>query len=95
MTTLAASNKRIILISDLITPQTVINIIQENFPELHGRVMKGIPEKLMPDGVEPTDWDNRRSIEVFGKAWKYTDLEETIIDTVRNLLDHEKSWARG
>jgi hypothetical protein len=95
MTTSAASNKRILLVSGLITPQIIINIIQQNFPELHGRVIGGIPEKLIPDGVEPTDWDVRRSFEVFGETWRYIELKKTIVDTVRDLLDHEKRWARG
>jgi hypothetical protein len=95
MTTSAASNKRILLVSGLITPQIIINIIQQKFPELHGRVIEGVPEKLIPDGVEPTDWDVRRSFEVFGETWRYIELEKTIVDTVRDLLDHEKRWARG
>lgn len=94
MTTIAASNKRILLVGGLITPQMIINIIRKNFPKLHGRVIEGIPEKLMPKGVEPTDWDIRRSFEVFGETWKYIELEKTIVDTVRSLLDLEKRWAK-
>ncbi|KAF2821714.1 NAD(P)-binding protein [Ophiobolus disseminans] len=95
MTTSAASNKRILLVSGLVTPQMVINIIRKNFPELHDRVIEGISEKLIPDGVEPTDWDVRRSYEVFGETWKYIELEKTIVDTVRDVLNHEKKWASG
>jgi hypothetical protein len=95
MTIPAASNKRILLVSGLITPQIIINVIRNRFPELHGRVIEGIPGKLIPDGVEPTDWDVRRSHEVFGDTWRYIELEKTIVDTVRDLLDHEKRWARG
>jgi hypothetical protein len=95
MTIPAASNKRILLVSGLITPQIIINIIRKRFPELHGRVIEGIPEKLIPDGVEPTGWDVRRSHEVFGDMWRYIELEKTIVDTVRDLLDHEKRWVRG
>jgi hypothetical protein len=95
MTESATNNKRILLVSGLITPQSIINIIRRNFPELHDRVIEGVPEKLVPDGVEPTDWDVRRSFEVFGNTWKYTRLEETIVDTVKDFLDHEKRWAEA
>ncbi|EAT90059.1 hypothetical protein HBI56_043960 [Parastagonospora nodorum] len=95
MTEPATNNKRILLVSGLITPQSIINIIRRNFPELHDRVIEGVPEKLMPDGVEPTDWDVRRSFEVLGNTWKYIRLEETIVDTVNDFLDHEKRWAEG
>lgn len=85
-----ASNKRILLVSGLITPQNIVNIIQKNFPELHGRVIEGVTEKLIPDGGEPTDWDVRRSFDVFGETWKYIELEKTITNTVKDLLGLEK-----
>jgi nucleoside-diphosphate-sugar epimerase len=93
MTTPAASNKRIILVSGLITPQLVINAIRKNFPELHDRVIEGHPEILMPDGIDPTHWDASRSHEIFGPEWKYIDVETSVTDTVRNMLEHEKRWA--
>jgi nucleoside-diphosphate-sugar epimerase len=93
MTTPAASNKRIILVSGLITAQIVINIIRKHFPELRDRVIEGNPEKLMPDGIDPTDWDTSRSREIFGPEWKYIDAEQSVVDTVRDLLEHEKRWA--
>jgi nucleoside-diphosphate-sugar epimerase len=93
MTTVAASNKRIILVSGMITPQMIINIIRKHFPNLLDRVIKGNPEKLVPDGIEPTDWDATRSFEIFGPDWKYNDVEKTVTDTVKDLLNHEKNWA--
>jgi nucleoside-diphosphate-sugar epimerase len=87
-----ASNKRIILVSGLVTPQLVINAIQKNFPELRNRVIEGQADKILPDGVEPTGWDTKRSSEVFGEKLIYKGLEETIVDLVGQLVSLEKEW---
>jgi hypothetical protein len=92
MTASAASNKRILLVSGLITPQLIINIIRKNFPELHNRIIEGKPDTLIPKGIEPTDWDVSRSFEIFGQDWEYTNVEKTVTDTVKDLLMHEKRW---
>jgi nucleoside-diphosphate-sugar epimerase len=88
-----ASNKRIILVGGLLTPQLVINIVRKNFPELRDRVIEGTSAKVLPDGVELTGWDTRRSFEVFGEEWEYKGLEETVVGVVRNLLALEKVWT--
>ncbi|KAF2025422.1 NAD(P)-binding protein [Setomelanomma holmii] len=93
LTTASASNKRIALVSWLSTPQLVINAIRKNFPDLRERVIKGEPEQLVPDGVEPTNWDTSWSFEVFGQDWAYKSLEETVVDTVRDLIAREKEWS--
>jgi nucleoside-diphosphate-sugar epimerase len=92
LTAAAAANKRIILVGGLLTPQLVVNAIRANFPELRDRVVEGVPAKILPEGVEPTGWDTRRSFEVFGEGWGYRELEETVVDTVRDLLAREAGW---
>jgi hypothetical protein len=87
-----ASNKRIILVSGLVTPQLVINAIHKSFPELRNRVIEGQAEKVLPDGVEPTGWDTKRSFEVFGENLNYKGLDETVVDLVRQLVVMEKEW---
>lgn len=88
-----ASNKRILLVSGLITPQLVANTIRKNFQELTDRVAKGIPTQIYPNGVKPQGWDVSRSYEVFGPDWNYRSLEESVVDTVRDLLRHEDTWS--
>ena len=87
-----ASNKRILLVSGLITPQLVVNTIRKHFPELRDRVAEGNPEMIYPTGAIPTGWDVSRSHEIFGKEWRYRGLEESIVDTVRDVLHHEDEW---
>ena len=92
MTSTGASNKRILLVSGIITPQLVANTIRGYFPELKGRVPEGNRSQVFPKGVNPTGWDVTRSHEVFGEEWSYRSLEESVIDTVKDILRHEDSW---
>ena len=93
MTSPGASGKRILLVSGLITPQLVVNTIRQHFPEARGRVSEGNPEQILPKSVNPTGWNVSRSHEIFGKDWSYRPLEETVTDTARDILAHEKVWA--
>jgi len=88
----AASNKRIITVSGLITPQLVANIIRKNFPELRERVPEGEPKQILPKGIQPTGWDTSRSFEVLGPDWSYIGLEQSLVDAVTVILELEKRW---
>jgi nucleoside-diphosphate-sugar epimerase len=92
LTSPAASNQRILLVSGLILPQLVVNIIRKRFPDLKGRVIEGDPKKIMPEGLNPTGWDTRKSFEIFGEGWGYKDLETSVVDTVECLLELEGKW---
>ena len=92
MTSPEASNKRIILVSGLISPQLVCNFIRKNFPELKDRVMEGKPEQILPPNTDPTGWNTSRSKEIFGPDWEYIGLEKSIVDTVKSLLERENEW---
>ena len=93
LTASKASNKRVILVSGLITPQLVVDIVRMYFPELRDRMSEGSPGKALPEGIDPTGWDVTRSYEIFGEGWSYRQLEESVVDTVRDILAHEKQWA--
>ena len=93
LTNPAAGHRRILLISGLITPQLVVNIIRKNFPALRDRVTEGNPSKILPDGVHPTGWDMRESLNILSKGkkegpWKYIELEQSVTDTVQSIIDH-------
>ena len=93
LTAPGASGKRILLVSGLITPQLVVNIIRKHFPEARARVSEGNPEQVLPKGVDPTGWNVARSHEIFGQGWSYRGLEESVTDTARDILAHERVWA--
>lgn len=93
LTNSAAANQRILLISGLISPQLVANIIREHFPSLKDRVPEGIPSQLLPPGVHPTGWDMRVSLDILTKGtetgnWTYIGLETSVIDAVSSMLEH-------
>ena len=92
MTSSGASNKRILLVSGVITPQLVANISRERFPELKNRVPEGNRSQVFPKGVAPTGWNVSRSYEIFGKEWSYRSLEESVVDTVKDILRREEDW---
>ena len=92
MTSPGASNRRILLVSGVITPQLVANTIREKFPELKHRVPEGNRSQIYPKGVNPTGWNVSRSHEVFGKGWSYRGLEESVVDTVKDILRREEHW---
>lgn len=96
LTTAAASNKRIILVSASITPQLVVKIIQKRFPELKSRLPEGSDDvkRDSPEGVDPTGWDTSRSFEVFREGWKYRELEESVVDVVKEFLKLEEGWKK-
>ncbi|KAL4994237.1 NAD dependent epimerase/dehydratase [Aspergillus recurvatus] len=52
LTNPAAGGQRILLISGLITPQLVVNIIRSHFPEVKDRVSEGNPSRILPDGIQ-------------------------------------------
>ena len=93
LTAPGASGKRILLVSGLITPQLVVNTIRKRFPEARDRLGEGNPAQILPKGGDPTGWNVARSYEIFGKDWSYRGLEESVTDTVRDILAHERVWA--
>jgi nucleoside-diphosphate-sugar epimerase len=92
MTAPKASNKRILLVSGLFSPQLVVNTIRECFPDLRDRVTEGDPAQILPQGVKSTGWNVSRSYDVFGEDWTYRTLKESLTDTVEDLLRHENQW---
>jgi hypothetical protein len=88
-----AANQRNLLVSELITPQLVVNIIRKHFPQLNHKIMEGNPSQILPKGVDPTGWDTSKSLEIFGDGWGYRGLEESLVNTVKCILDLEKQWG--
>ena len=92
LTNPAAANQRILLISGLISPQLVVNTIRENFPSLRERVPEGHPTQILPQGVHPTGWDMRISLDILAKGsndgkWDYFDLKSSVVDAVDSMLE--------
>ncbi|ATZ55992.1 hypothetical protein BCIN_12g05340 [Botrytis cinerea B05.10] len=92
------ANKRHIISSGPLSPQLVVNIIRKNFPELEGRLPRGGDEnEVFPKGLRPTPLNNARSLEIIRQAkgwgWNFKTLEESIVGSVRSLLELEQKWG--
>lgn len=92
LTNPAAGGQRVLLISGLITPQLVVNIIRKHFPSLQSKVSVGSPGKVLPEGIKPTGWNMAVSLDILsqgvGAEWKYIGLEQSVKDAVLTMLDH-------
>ncbi|KAF4465570.1 NAD dependent epimerase dehydratase [Fusarium albosuccineum] len=94
LTNPAAANQRILLVSGLISPQLVVNVIREHFPALRDRVPEGTPSQLLAPGVKPTGWDMAVSLDILAKGtkegkWEYKSLESSVVDTVESMIEHK------
>ena len=91
LTNPTAGGSRILLISGLISPQLVVNVIRKHFPALRDRVSIGTPDMALPEGVHPNGWDMRESLKVLnegcGGQWEYRDLETSVKDAVQSMID--------
>ena len=92
LTNTHAGSQRILLISGIISPQLVVNIIRKNFPALRARVPEGNPSQILPPGVHPTGWDMRLSLDILSKgtkeqSWEYIDLETSVTDAIRTMIE--------
>jgi len=86
----SAANQRILLISGLISPQLVVNIIRKNFPALASHVLEVsliksyLREFIILDGVcvclKIIDDGTKE-----GK-WEYIGLETSVVDTVESMI---------
>lgn len=90
----AAGGQRISLSSsDVLSPQTVVNIINKNFPQLNGRVAKGNKGQIYPTGSKPPLFSGEKAHRIFGDDWTFKDLETSVTDVVAQILEQEKSFA--
>lgn len=81
-----AAGQRYFITSGNYSNQQVCDVIRKNFPELKDRVPEGTPGAPLPDMYKT---DNSKASRELGI--KFHSLEDTIVDTVKNLLELEKS----
>lgn len=78
----AAGGERFFIVSDYMSNADVAGIIKKNFPNLADKLPED-PKSDMPDDVY--GFDNSKSKKVLGI--EYRGLEESIVDTVKSLLE--------
>ncbi|EXJ57930.1 dihydroflavonol-4-reductase [Cladophialophora yegresii CBS 114405] len=73
-----AANQRFLVAAQLATEKELRDIIENNFPEIRGKLRDEVTDTLPPWSI-----DNSKSVNVLGL--KYRPLEDTIVDTVNSL----------
>lgn len=77
-------NKRLLLIEDIYNEQTLLNIINNNFPQLN--LPKGEPITGQIDESKLNNtWNTTQTKTIFGD--KYIGIEKSVIDSVNQILE--------
>jgi nucleoside-diphosphate-sugar epimerase len=85
----AAANQRYLISSGAYSFQQIVDIIRANFPELLSTTPKGNTGEPLPPVYA---LDTSKAAKEIGMT-HYRTLEQTIVDTVKSLLETKKSLA--
>ena len=80
--------QRLMLHAGLFTTQTLLDIINEQFPELKGKIPAGKPGTGNPDDAL-TPVDNSKTKKLLG--FEFIDLKKDLYDTISQILEAEKN----
>lgn len=83
LTSSTAANQRLLLSPGVFTNEKLVQVIYDRFPSLRDRLSKNENQ----ENVVPAKFDLSKT-EALGI--KYTSFEDTIVDTVKRLLELEK-----
>lgn len=76
--------KRLILKDSTFTEQTLLDIINEKFPEINGKISKGNPGSDKPILSQRVVLDNTKTRDILG--FKFIPLEKSLYDTVAQII---------
>lgn len=81
------SGKRLLPVGSRFTGQGILNIINEEFPELQGSIAKGDPtgEK----GIITVGYDDSKTLEWVG-GYDYIPFNKVVYDSIKQILDQRK-----
>ncbi|KAI0461283.1 hypothetical protein LJB42_000949 [Komagataella kurtzmanii] len=85
----ALTNKRLFTVQSKFSGQRILNILNENFPELKGKIAVGQPEKTAQnEAANGPEYNNSLTVALGGVEFR--SLETTIIDSVKQILESAK-----
>ncbi|AOA63472.1 Aldehyde reductase [Komagataella phaffii CBS 7435] len=83
------ASKRLFVVQSKFSAQRILNIINENFPELKGKIAVGKPEETARlEAIKGPEYNNSLSIALTGVD--PIPLEKTIVDSVKQILRANK-----
>ncbi|ODV63689.1 NAD(P)-binding protein [Ascoidea rubescens DSM 1968] len=83
--------KREFIAESKFSDQKLLNLINENFPALNGKIAKGIPSNIDKLDKNNVYYDSSKTLELSGV--KLIPLKKTIVDSVNQILDYKKKHS--
>jgi NADPH-dependent methylglyoxal reductase len=81
---------RLFPVSGYFSDQEILNIINEKFPQLRGRIAEGQPEGAA--SIPQVGYSNAETLELIG-GFDFIPLEKQVVDTVQQILDAEAKYG--
>jgi NADPH-dependent methylglyoxal reductase len=81
---------RLFPVSGNFSDQEILNIINEKFPQLRGKIATGKPEGAA--GIPNYGYSNTKTLELIG-GYEFIPLENQVFDTVQQILNAESKYG--
>lgn len=78
---------RLLPISERFTEQKILDLINEQFPELRGKIAKGDPAR--EHTIQAITWNNDKTVKLVG-GYDFIPLKKQVYDSVKQVLDASK-----
>ncbi|KAG7194962.1 methylglyoxal reductase (NADPH-dependent) gre2 [Scheffersomyces spartinae] len=84
-----AAGQRLLLSSESFVTQSILNILNEEFPSLRGKIPVGAPETVEEQLVSSSKIDNEKTRDLIGKP--LIGLRESVVDSIEQILSVKKN----
>ncbi|ANZ74206.1 BA75_00008T0 [Komagataella pastoris] len=85
LTNSALEQKRLLPIAGKFSGQRILNVINENFPELNGKVLLGKPNDVLQiEGLKAPEYNNKKTLALI--EHEFMSVDRSIADTVIQIL---------
>lgn len=82
------NGKRLFVVSSAFSEQKILNIIHKNFPQLDGKISRGVPEAEAELDSKLAKYDNSKTVALTGET--FIPFEKTVVDSIKQILDYQK-----
>ncbi|ODV96578.1 hypothetical protein PACTADRAFT_48413 [Pachysolen tannophilus NRRL Y-2460] len=86
------ANKRLFAVQGKFSGQEILNLINEHFPELKGKIPKGVPNAVEDHHDHTFGYNCDATLKLTGI--KLISLEKTVTDVVQQVLDYQKKTGK-
>ncbi|ODV96579.1 hypothetical protein PACTADRAFT_1171 [Pachysolen tannophilus NRRL Y-2460] len=86
------SNKRLFIVQGKFSGQEILNIANEHFPELKGKIPKGVPNAVEDHHDHTFGYNCDATLKLTGIKLIY--LEKTVADVIQQILNYQKKTGK-